>query len=298
MATWSGSAGVATIVGAPSHPYGSSLLGVTQVGAFHLLELTSESEPMHWDVWLRNTLISKLQTPAESADEAAGCFVWPSVGGYDSHMSGCEPSIGVRYDPWKVGGSQQEGVRPFLKSHFSRWLCGWDERGRADWLKIMHLKQDEESFAWKTMRPPLRRWQNDDVWKEMLELRGWVDGNEFVGPRDLFDTSKGTPGKGSRWRELEQLAKHPDEHEPVQGSPGEFSPITRLAEQLVTDPVDFPWSDTGHPAKVWGTRRKFMLGYKRRHFVDQWDEAGRPRVLCGCSRLIFFSLRSSASVPV
>ena len=84
-----------------------------------------QSKPDHFDIWLREKL-------SEKAHDLQGCYVFPSIGGYEDHISGCDPTNagtgGVGQFIWgeknsvegvrittEVGGHRDRWVRPFLK---------------------------------------------------------------------------------------------------------------------------------------------------------------------------------------
>ena len=114
----------------PSH--GSTLLGVSKTGARRLRQaMIPETKPEHFDIWLRGKLFEK-------AHDLQGCYVFPSIGGYDEHISGCDPTNagtgGVRESIWgeksqmegvrittEVGGHRDRLVRAFLKTKKRPW---------------------------------------------------------------------------------------------------------------------------------------------------------------------------------
>ena len=78
--------------------YGSTLLGVSKEGAMKLKQcMHNDFKPMHFDLWLKEKLYQK-------AHDLQGCYVYPAVGGFDEHLSGCDPTGagpgGVRESLW------------------------------------------------------------------------------------------------------------------------------------------------------------------------------------------------------
>ena len=74
----------------PSH--GSTLVGVSKDGAMKLLEaIKKQKKPQHFDIWLRDACLN--QTGGLQAS-----YVLPSIGNYDEHISGCDPTDTGRPD--------------------------------------------------------------------------------------------------------------------------------------------------------------------------------------------------------
>jgi hypothetical protein len=83
-------------------------------------------------------------------------YVYPCVGHYKGHVSGCSP-IGFRNPRWKEGWVQQ-GTRkdPSIGANRHRWLMAWKESG-TDWLHEVCIPEPIEGprdLRWKTLRPP------------------------------------------------------------------------------------------------------------------------------------------------
>ena len=59
------------------------------------------AKPEHFDIWLREQLVQVFSASARMG----ACYVWPSIGGYDEHVSGCDAKQlastgGVRESDW------------------------------------------------------------------------------------------------------------------------------------------------------------------------------------------------------
>ena len=74
----------------PAH--GSTLLALTSWFARQLLQNFDKLEFMHFDIALRNVL----QNPPEDWHWCQASFVYPSIGHYCEHVSGCEEGLGWR----------------------------------------------------------------------------------------------------------------------------------------------------------------------------------------------------------
>ena len=262
----------------PSH--GTTLVAFTAVFARAFADFLQNQVPGHLDLillaWLKS---EKVQ------EEVRASFVYPSCGSYEAHGSGCEPSIGVRESSWSsswVG----EGFR---SKSTQRFLGAWQKKGGARWLTPA-LDLDCPSLVWRTERPPTS--YCDPRWEWRLWNRGWVDEwNCWVGPkvpgfdprarretgahwwargRGAPSPSPAAPASASRapWEgTLEQLRNDPDGYRQLRD--GAFAPITRLAEELCTDPLWTDYTQTpGADTRSGRHRRRAMAACLRRCFVD------------------------------
>ena len=265
----------------PSH--GSTLIALTAAFAASFLEHLQEVAPDHLDLvllrWLRKD---------DAFVRERACFLYPACGSYVPHVSGCEKNLGMRQSSWGrswIG----EGCRCTGRS--TRYLASWVDKGPAQWLCRLNL--DDDSLVWRTERPPWS-WQ-DPRWGSRLWNRGWLDeSRQWVGPapagapdRRRRGGGKGrgavpspspaapspspaahsrTAGGGAWHRTLEQLREDPDGYRHLGGQ--FYAPITRLAEELVTDPQ---WLDRtsggGANSRIGRQRRKNISAYLRRNFV-------------------------------
>ena len=268
----------------PSH--GLTLAAVTPTFARSFLQHLEEVEPDHLDL----VLLRWLRAGGAWVRERA-CFLYPSCGSYLAHISGCESSLGVRESSWDKSWI---GEACRCRRRGARYVASWvEQKGPAEWLCRLDL--DDDSLVWRTERPPTS-WQ-DPRWGWRLWSRGWVDENwEWVGPAppgapDRRRAARGRgrgavpspspaaapspspaaqpwqAGPGAWQRTLEQLREDPDGCRQLRGR--WFSPITRLAEELVTDPH---WLDQmawgGANSRVGRHRRQNIGAYLRRQFVE------------------------------
>ena len=262
----------------PSH--GTTLVAFTAAFARAFAEFLQSASPGNLDL----ILLARLKSE-KVQEEVRACFVYPSCGSYDAHWSGCEPSIGVRESSWSVSWVG-EGFR---SKNIPRYLGAWQKKGGARWLTPA-LDLDSPSLVWRTERPPTSF--ADPRWEWRLWNRGWVDEwNTWVGPtvpgfdprarretgahwwargRGAPSPSPAVPASAGRapWEgTLEQLRNDPDGYRQLRD--GAFAPITRLAEELCTDPL---WTDytvtPGADTRSGRHRRRAMAAYLRRCFVD------------------------------
>lgn len=127
----------------PGH--GTTLVGFTQTGAAQFLWHLERSAPGHLDDMLTNWL--KQQKDVEH------CWIWPSIGNYTEHVSGCEPNLGRRENTWNKfwaapGTTDKEaGGKRYFAS-----FCGGDIWGPRvfiegiDWWKTLRTPEDEEAI--------------------------------------------------------------------------------------------------------------------------------------------------------
>ena len=126
----------------PAH--GSTLLMLTKDFADTLAPAMETWRPAHFDILLRDWLEEEAQAALTA------CYVYPAVGSYAVHESGCQPGLGVRTaewgEPWVQEGTR--GAKRWL-GRFTRpgadqvWQGSWDAR-----------ELDCPEFKWQTMRPP------------------------------------------------------------------------------------------------------------------------------------------------
>ena len=184
--------------------FASHLLAMSKYGAKTMLESMEAGRLKmgHWDRVLRAWLVEEnFQNPKVMG----ASFVWPSVGFYQTHASGCEPSIGDRVAEWDQSFIQP-GVRPFKDSHRKRWLACWpdNKKGGAEWLE--QITFDARKNIWITQPPPDRWWSTDSDWVRLLWNRWWI-GNEgeWIGPRWAADTKGKGKGKQKKRGPMEGL---------------------------------------------------------------------------------------------
>ena len=260
--------------------YGSHLLACTKYGAQIMLESMEKGilKKGHWDIVLRNWLVEEnFQNPKVMG----ASFVWPAVGYYQTHKSGCDPKLGDRVARWDQSFIQP-GVRPMNKDQWDRWLACWppENKGGAEYLEKIVF--DSRKNVWITQSPPDRWWSTDADWQRLLWNRWWIGNDgEWLGPQSAAD-AKGA-GKSSRALRLQQqspapankwelLCKHPDEYEWDAGN-YRYMPITRLAEQVVVDWDTWHWNSK-HSNREWNSRKKAIAFYKRREFpISDAEEA-------------------------
>ena len=245
--------------------YGSTLVGVSKEGALKLkMAMENDHKPMHFDLWLKQKLYEK-------AHDLSGCYVFPAVGGFDEHLSGCDPTGagpgGVREPLWDQK-NQVGGVRIVskTKNHEDRFVRAFlDQKGPGDWgVKVEFGDDDDKSLVWRTMQPPRHYWQGDEVWHDILHRRGWLTVQGYF----KLPAALTAPRGHDDWRALEAA---PDELSWNRVSKC-FSPITRVAEHVVcTMPEDAERTILTKRQKT--EHRLNLTMYKRRLFVDDFWQA-------------------------
>ena len=127
--------------------YGSTLLGISRAGAQKLKQaMEHDHNPMHFDLWLKERLYAKTH-------DLQGVYVYPAVGGFDEHLSGCDPSGagpgGVRESLWdqkhQVGGVR---IVTETKDHKDRYIKAFLEK------KAMVM----EVLRWSSATMPTQAW--------------------------------------------------------------------------------------------------------------------------------------------
>ena len=246
--------------------YGSTLIGVSKEGAQKLMAcMEMDTKPMHFDLWIKEMLYKK-------AHDLQGVYVYPAVGGFDEHISGCDPAgagpEGVRESLWdqknQVGGVR---ITTSIHHHTERVIRAFlDKKGHADPGVSVEFGDDEDnSLVWKTLRPPIHYWEGDNMWTELLMRRGWLRKSGWLELPPYLTEPKGH----GDWRALQA---DPDEIVWNRVS-REFSPISRVAEHLVCCSLED--AERVLLTKRQKTEHRLNLTmYKRRTFCeDKWKAA-------------------------
>ena len=246
--------------------YGSTLIGVSKTGAQKLMAcMENDHKPMHFDLWIKDRL-------NEKAHDLNGVYVYPAVGGFDEHLSGCDPTGagpgGLRESLWDQK-NQVGGVRITTKIHdhterFIRAFLG--NKGHPDGGVPVEFGDDEDTrLVWRTEMPPMHYWQGDHMWMNLLERKGWLRRDGWL---ELPVSLTGPPGNAD-WRALEAF---PDER-PWNRVSKEYSPISRIADHLVICGL---W-DADRVSLTQRQKTEYRLNltiYKRRTFTqDKWKAA-------------------------
>ena len=151
--SWCGGSGKKSRKSAPCH--GSTLLAVTSWFANKLLEDFDKLDFCHFDIALRNLL----QNPPATWHWCQASFVYPSIGHYCEHVSGCQEGLGWRSSewdrPWCQGGTRKDPQDP---EQVHRSLHKFCEKGYPPMLGTIVLPEqshDEEDLRWFTLRTVL-----------------------------------------------------------------------------------------------------------------------------------------------
>ena len=249
----------------PSH--GSTLLGVSKEGAFKLLSAIRKQETVgHFDLWLRDACTFQREGLQAS-------YVLPSVGSYDEHIPGYDPTSTGEEGGWRPSNWDeywcQEGVRVQRRDawHKHRNICEFrPQEATRDWGIPVLFDEKEVHGFWKTEQHPRAYWQGDHVWEHILRRRGWLDKSGWLKIPFFLQA----PRNNHSWR---QLQSEPDAH-PWDSERGMASPISHIAEFVVTFHHDDLVLLRSHLAKEHETMRDHLMRYKRRFFVEDKEKAG------------------------
>ena len=137
--------------GARSRPmHGATMIGISTFGARKLLSLMSSGllPKGHADLVLREYM-------ENNGKDFGASFLYPSVGHYQSHQSGCEKGLGWRQNDWQKGWIM-EGTRkasgviathPMKNEH--RYLVHFRRSGQPEWIRQVTLPEpDDEELKW------------------------------------------------------------------------------------------------------------------------------------------------------
>ena len=302
--------------------HGSSLLGLDRLAAkelwFELEALDSDPSkwPYHFDIWLLGVLQRWETKHREAASQSPGqralcghpsmdgmtlprpSYVFPSVGGYASHISGCDPKSvggdgtrGMNWGSYEV----QEGVRPQDSRHPLVTAKQYTEERQL--LKFVEKtaggeKQPVEGgvlcfpepvarthdWMYFTERPPTRWDAPCALLRSLLERLGWVHpSGQWRGPLPESDLYR-----EQNWREHQawcsRRAMHPSLLEKIQTDPNGVdddvlgSP-NQLANFMKLIVVDWPLED---PASRWGDMASRERGHRRRALAFYRSRTFRP----------------------
>ena len=196
-------------------------------------------------------------------------YVLPSIGNYDEHISGCDPTntgdpTGLRPSCWDDYWCQ-EGIRIERRdaTHKSRNVCAFLQNG-TDWGIRVEFGDHLKHMMWKTEEPPECYWDcAPEMWTRLLHQRGWLDDWGHL----KIPTWLTNPRHNYSWRELEM---EPDAH-PWDTNTKSYSPITRLAEHVVIWHEDDLHTVGGHKTRSGRDMRDHLMRYKRRCFSKPWE---------------------------
>ena len=252
--------------------YGSTLIGVSKEGAMKLMKCMElgDFKPMHFDIWLKQKLYDK-------EHDLQGCYVYPAVGGFDEHLSGCDPKGagpgGVRESLWdqknQVGGVR---ISPDNKHHKDRMVCAFlSKKGHADYgVKVEFGDDTDSSLTWKTLRPPSHYWEGDEMWQDILLRRGWLSRKGWL----QLPSSLTAPAGHGDWRALEA---QPDDR-PWNRLTQRREPISRIAHHVVCTSLQD--AERQVLTKRQKTEQRLNLTmYKKRCFVEDFWQAAQHDVL-------------------
>lgn len=130
------------------------------------------SRPGHWDQCLKGYLAA---TPT-----FGGCYIWPPVGGYTSHISGCsyeyltKPRPSIFNEPWFCPGTRvsQDPQRR------NKALCTWTAKARCNWLQ--EFNETNPDLRWTTF------WAGEYPQPQTGDMN-WMWAEPSAGPHDAGD---------------------------------------------------------------------------------------------------------------
>lgn len=126
------------------------LILISKEGARQVLSAIRDgsfgSASEHWDLDLKRWL-SKLGADAKAS------YVFPPIGNYTTHPSGCDPSFASGAgrpncwgDEWCCEGTRRSEDR----QRREKWLCTWTKKGRCEYLQRLLDEPTAADSRWRT----------------------------------------------------------------------------------------------------------------------------------------------------
>ena len=234
--------------------WGTHMVCLTAKGARWLTKKIQETRasrqwhyvPGHWDLWLKRWLHAEARKEPDE-DSLQYSWLYPSVGSFRVHQSGCQPTLGQRFSEWqhdhvadlasevprRAGQYEPPTMRP-------RWVAQ---------LAVMH----PHAGLWKTRRPyPLPSGSFVPFPRRGLRVELRPLGGSLPFARRQVE-------EGEYWRGGEPDASKLNAKKRRRDSPNRPCPV---------DARHRIWA-TGLTKRAKRVRRKALLGYMRyRHFVE------------------------------
>ena len=142
--------------------------------------------PGHFDVQLKEYLMSHGRT---SEDPVKYCYIFPPIGNYSTHPSGCDPNYSKGegrpscwLEKWCCQGTRKSQDR----QKRDKYMCQLTRKGEPTWIGIVDVEEDGAKLNWKSLwcdpqEPPPRpnkQWQQlfgaDDPRVAAIEPAGHV----------------------------------------------------------------------------------------------------------------------------
>ena len=145
----------------------------------------------------------------DNPDDVHGCYVYPPIGGYATHMSGCDDKRGVVECPWSNWPHRQAGciARDWTGYDAVRQLYGLTEKGHPDYVSsragICKVDPRDPVWHWKTLRPNATIFSRDDIAAGRAPASQDRPSAAASGSFTTIHTSSGSAASGS----AEPLAK-------------------------------------------------------------------------------------------
>ena len=184
--------------GSRSRPmHGATMIGISVEGARKLLSLMSSGRLAkgHADLVLRNYM-------EQHGKEFKACYCYPSVGHYQSHISGCAKGLGWRQNHWDrtwiQEGTRKNPVQPtnWAAPNEHRYLVHFRDSGVSDWITQVMLPEP--------LGAELRWLTYDDT-----EAMDSTEEGALTSPRG-FEETVGSKGKGKESRRQKRQRRRND----------------------------------------------------------------------------------------
>lgn len=126
--------------------HGALAFGITSLTARLMLQEFDLFEFRHFDLALIDVLMRNI---AGARDRWGASYVWPSIGHYVGHISGCEVGLGWRLPEWEKSWIQ-EGTRKESREHHHRCVMGFTPSGLDYGAEIRLEEGFDDGLHWKT----------------------------------------------------------------------------------------------------------------------------------------------------
>ena len=170
--------------GQPAH--GSHAVGVTSEGAHAFQAALVRQYPWHLDCLLRRWCRNEVECHAQGV--APNSWLYPSLGNFGEHVSGCDDAVGHRNATWDAP-HVAEGTRPQEdRQNRLHELRVWTKGSRGTtWKKLCHVQGPSATTSpwWRTFHPEAltRNTEMDNGDKNQRQLVagcGWLQEQRSV----------------------------------------------------------------------------------------------------------------------
>ena len=193
---------------------GSHLIMVSRTGLSHIAKALhkQEIESGHIDLVLKKWL-----SKGNTAEKVQACYVWPSMGGYTAHESGCDPfnfgaAQGGRSSNWdkqKPAIGTRVATDPKQRG---KWLIQWAEASANRVWK--HCPDDSElvqaKFLWKSIREPTASVPIREP--TASDPSGSTQGTQQQEAKEDTENPEGAPPRSKRYKRLRRQFEMREEY--------------------------------------------------------------------------------------